>query len=88
MSYVVLSKVLLDVFLPNAFSDPTQKALFSWSGLGVIGLLGLAGVWLAHRTGFPAAWIPGVSNRQRLLILSAIVMPAVFYIPWHVLYVH
>jgi hypothetical protein len=67
MTYVVVAKVLLDTFLPNAFSDPTQQALFSWQGLGVIGLLGLIGVFLSHRTGFPAAWGPGLGSRQRLL---------------------
>src|SRR5215207_9021223 len=67
MAYVVVAKVLLES-LPNAFSDPTQKALFSWQGLGVIGLLGLIGVFLSHRTGFPAAWDPRLGTRQRLVV--------------------
>jgi hypothetical protein len=72
MAYVALAKLLLDRFLPNAFSDPTQKALFSWARLGLIGAAGLAGVWLSHRTGFPGAWDARVSSRQRLLIPAAL----------------
>jgi hypothetical protein len=48
-------------------SDPRAQ-LFSWPVIVVVGLLGLAGIWLSHRTGFPAAWDARISNRQRLVI--------------------
>jgi hypothetical protein len=47
--------------------DP-RSVLFSWPIIAVVGLAGLAGIWLSHRTGFPAAWDTRVSNRQRFVI--------------------
>jgi hypothetical protein len=34
--------------------DP-RSALLSWPAIGVVGAVGLIGVWLSHQTGFPAA---------------------------------
>ena len=42
--------------------------LFSWPAIAVVGLAGLAGIGLSHRTGFPAAWDARVSNRQPFVI--------------------
>jgi hypothetical protein len=50
----------------------SRAVLFSWPVIAIIGLLGLAGIWLSHRTGFPAAWDARISNRQRLLIPAVI----------------
>jgi len=33
--------------------------------IAIFGVLGLAGIWLSHRTGFPAAWDPAVPLRRR-----------------------
>ena len=47
--------------------DP-RSTLFSWPVIAVVGLAGLAGIWLSHRTGFPAAWDGRISDRQRFVI--------------------
>jgi hypothetical protein len=52
--------------------DDPRSALFSWPAIGIIGLAGLVGIWLADRTGFPAAWDARVSNRARLLLPIAV----------------
>jgi hypothetical protein len=46
--------------------DPRAQ-LFAWPVIVGFGLAGLVGVWLSDRTGFPSAWDPRVSDRQRLL---------------------
>jgi hypothetical protein len=71
IAYVALAKALLDAFLPHAFASDDQRAVFAWPTIGAIGALGLAGVWLAHRSGFPAAWGEGASARRRLLVPGA-----------------
>jgi hypothetical protein len=67
VAYLFLVKILLDVFLPDAFADPAQASLFGWLPLTVFSILGLCGVWLSQRTGFPLAWDPAVPWRQRIL---------------------
>lgn len=67
VAYLVLAKLLLDAFLPDAFADPSQRAAFAWPVVAGVAAAGLAGVWLMHRTGFPAALDARVSNRRRLL---------------------
>src|ERR687885_1549576 len=47
--------------------DP-RSTLFSWPVIAIVGLVGLAGIWLSHRTGFPAAWDGRISDRQRFVI--------------------
>ena len=47
VAYLLLVKILLDVFLPDAFADPAQASLFGWVPLGIFSILGLCGVWLA-----------------------------------------
>jgi hypothetical protein len=71
VAYVALAKSLLDAFLPHAFASPEQRDVFAWPTIGAIAGLGLVGVWLAHRSGFPAAWGSGASARRRLLVPSA-----------------
>jgi hypothetical protein len=51
--------------------DPRSQ-LFSWPAIVILGVVGLVDVWLSHRTGFPAAWDPAISNRQRILIPATI----------------
>jgi hypothetical protein len=46
----------------------SRSALFDWPFVVVFGVLGLIGVWFAHRTGFPAALDPRIGNRQRFLV--------------------
>jgi hypothetical protein len=74
--YLALVKVILDTFLPDAFADPAQANFFGWAPLGVFSVVGLIGVWLSTKTGFPDAWDVRISNRQRLLlpILAGLVL--------------
>jgi hypothetical protein len=65
--FLVVVKIVLDTYLPNAFADPAQASFFTWPVLGVFSAVGLVGVWLSTKTGFPDAWDPWISNRQRLL---------------------
>ena len=38
------------------------------AGLVLYGLLGVAGLWLSRRTGFPRMWDPTISNQRRFLL--------------------
>jgi hypothetical protein len=67
VAFLFLVKIILDNLLPGAFADPAQANLFGWVPLGVFSLVGLVGVWLSTKTGFPEAWDARVSNRERLL---------------------
>ncbi len=68
VAYLVVAKLLSLTLVPITFRSVGQETLFDWTTLGVFAALGLVGVVLAERTGFPAAWDARVSNRQRLLI--------------------
>lgn len=63
----VLIKLLFLAF-PVEFRAKGQEMAFSWQLVLMISLMGLAGIWLARRTGFPDIWDERVSSRQRLLI--------------------
>jgi hypothetical protein len=67
VAYMILVKLILDAFLPNAFADPSQASLFGWVPLGIFSVAGLIGVGLSQRTGFPNAWDPHISLTQRIL---------------------
>ena len=47
-------------------NDP-RKDMFGLAGITIVGLLGGLGVYLASRTGFPAAWDARISNRVRFV---------------------
>lgn len=64
---LALARVGLAVWPPK-FTNATQATYFGWSAIAILGVLGLAGIWLSLKTGFPEAWAAGISNRQRLLI--------------------
>jgi hypothetical protein len=66
--YLALTKVVIDAIFPQALADPAQAALFQWVPLGIFSLLGLIGVVLAERTGFPDAWSARISNGQRIIL--------------------
>lgn len=59
-------KIVLSTWYPNAFADPSQASFFQWESLIAIWLMGLLGVWLSQRTGFPDALDPDVSMWQRV----------------------
>ena len=68
VAYLVATKLLITYVFPVAFErGANQDAAFSWPVLAVVAVLGLAGIWLAHQTGFPAAIDPRIINRERLL---------------------
>lgn len=54
-------------FVGGGLEKDPRIGLFSWPSIAIFGVVGAIGVWLSHRTGFPAAWDPRISNRERLL---------------------
>jgi hypothetical protein len=56
VAFLIVVRLAVYTFYPNAFNDPEQASFFGWSALAVLGVLGLVGVYFAHLTGFPAAW--------------------------------
>jgi hypothetical protein len=67
VAYLVLVKIVI-TFVPATFKSVDQAAAFAWPALGIWAVLGLIGIWFAHKTGFPSAWDARRSNRQHLLI--------------------
>jgi hypothetical protein len=90
VAYLALAKALLDAFLPHAFASDEQRAAFAWPTIGLVAALGLVGAWLAHRTGFPAAWGTGAQAYffRREGFVASIAVRLALYLVWHVLYVH
>jgi hypothetical protein len=72
IAYLVAVKLALDLFLPDAFSDPGQAEAFGWAPIGIVAVLGGVGALLATRTGFPDALSPRVSIRQRIYLPALI----------------
>jgi hypothetical protein len=68
MVYFGLVKLILDTWLPGAFADPDQAALFAWPAIGIYTLVGLLGVWLADHSGFPRPWTGWVVSRGAVLV--------------------
>jgi hypothetical protein len=68
VAYLVAVKVALDLFLPDAFSDPGQAEAFGWIPIAIVAVLGGVGAPLSTRTGFPDALFPRISSRQRLYV--------------------
>ena len=54
-------------FVGGGLEKDPRTGLFSWPSIAIFGVAGLVGVWLSHRTGFPAAWDTRISSRERLL---------------------
>lgn len=67
VAYLFLTKSILDALLPHAFADPAQAALFGWGNLGIFSIIGLVGVFLSQKTGFPAAWTGEHPFRKAIL---------------------
>ncbi len=66
VAVLVLVNLFITVVGAGLERDP-RVGLFSWPAIAIFGVLGAVGIWFAHRTGFPAAWDPRVSTRQRFL---------------------
>jgi hypothetical protein len=54
MAYLAMVKLAL-TFMPNVFRSPAQAAVFAWPAIALFTVLGVVGVYLADRTGFPPA---------------------------------
>src|SRR5256885_7631279 len=67
--------VIVDLFITfvgaGLESDPRAQ-LFSAPAILIVGLAGLAGVWLSHRTGFPPAWDVSIPGARRFGLPSLI----------------
>jgi len=61
-------KIALDLFFPNTLADPDQAAFFQWIPLAILSALGLVGVLLSERTGFPDALDPRISTPYRIIV--------------------
>jgi hypothetical protein len=68
VTYLGLAAFLVTNVFPVQFIDRSQSGIFETQGIVAIGVMGLLGVWLSMRTGFPNAWDAKVSNKQRLFI--------------------
>ncbi len=52
-AYMVAVKLALDLFLPDAFSDPGQAEAFGWAPIGLVAVLGAVGTLLSRQNGIP-----------------------------------
>ncbi len=59
---------LVFVAFPTVFPGADQEGAFYWTTILIVGSIGLAGLFLSSRAGFPDVWDQRVSNRQRFLI--------------------
>lgn len=66
--YLGLAAIVVTILFPVQFLDRSQAGFFETQGWIAMGVMGLIGVWLSMRTGFPNAWDSKISNRQRLVI--------------------
>ena len=66
--YLGLVKLVVENVFPGAFADPAQAGPFAWPALAVFSGLGLAGVWLSRRTGFPEAWDARLGPARQVLL--------------------
>jgi hypothetical protein len=65
VAYLVLVAVLLKTIVPVTFVDRSQAAFFEPVALITMSVLGLIGVWLSTKTGFPDPLDPRISQLQR-----------------------
>ena len=64
----MVSVKVIFVVAPTVFPGADQEGAFYWTTILAIALMGLIGLILSRRTGFPEIWDAKVSNRQRFLI--------------------
>jgi len=55
------------VLIGGGLEKDPRAGLFSPLSIAAFGVAGFIGVWLSHRTGFPAAWDARISLRDRLV---------------------
>lgn len=66
MAYWLLADVLLTLY--PAVPSGRQVDPDGLAALAISGVLGLIGIWCAHRTGFPGAWDTSIPASRRLLL--------------------
>jgi len=76
VAYLVVVAVLLRTIVPVTFVDRSQAGFFEPAGLVAMGVMGLLGVWLSTRTGFPDPLDPRISQLQRFGIPTLIGLAA------------
>lgn len=54
MVYLALVKIVI-TFVPAVFRSTAQVKVFAWPAIAIFTVLGMLGVVLADRTGFPSA---------------------------------
>src|SRR5262245_23164099 len=67
IAYMIAVKLFFQLH-PMAFPDASQNLAFTWMFLVGIALMGLSGIWLAQRTGFPSFCDRRISNRPRFVL--------------------
>ncbi len=68
VAFLIAAKICMQLFFPTTFADPSQAALFAWPSLTIFSVVGLIGVLLSERTGFPDAWSGQTSSFRGLLL--------------------
>jgi len=68
VAYLGVATFLVTVVFPVQFVDRSQSGFFEAQGIIAIRVMGMIGVWLSMRTGFPNAWDSQVTNKQRMAI--------------------
>ncbi|TMC79904.1 MAG: hypothetical protein E6J09_00875 [Chloroflexi bacterium] len=71
VGFLVIVELFITFVGAGLQNDPRAE-LFSPPAILIVGLAGLAGIWLSHRTGFPPAWDPSVPARWRFVYPSLI----------------
>ena len=66
MAYLVCVKITITL-VPAVFRSTAQAKVFAWPAIAIFTALGLLGVFLADRTGFPSAWGGAISAKRRFL---------------------
>jgi hypothetical protein len=80
VAYLGLAAFLVTVVFPVQFVDRSQSGFFELQGVIAFGVMGLIGVLLSMRMGFPNAWDARISNKQRLIIplISGLLLGSLF----------
>jgi len=68
VAYLALVAFLVTVVFPVEFVDRSQSGFYEAQAVIAFGVIGLIGVFLSMRTGFPNAWDAKIANTQRLVI--------------------
>lgn len=71
IAYLAAVKLAL-TFMPNVFRSPAQAAVFAWPAIVLFTILGLVGVYLADRTGFPPAWGASANENVKRLWMPSV----------------